>query len=570
MSDTPDHALPRRSFIVGTGVAAATAAIAPRASAQLSSQLSSTSSGSSLTGGRVLPGAPESQYSHFMHGVASGDPTPTSVILWTRVTVSPEATPGSGIGADAPVGWEVTTSPEFTTVVRSGTVTAQAASDHTVHVDPNGLQPGTVYFYRFSYNGVFSPVGRTQTAPAYDAAVDEVTFALASCANWEAGYFAAYRDMAERAERGEFDAVVFLGDYIYEYPTGEYAGKSGVSRQHSPQNETITLTDYRVRHGRYKQDLQLQRAHAAAPWIVIWDDHETANNSWREGAENHTDGTEGSWLDRRNAGQQAYFEWLPVRATRPSEGGHIYRSLQFGSLVNLTMMDLRTYRDAEPSRLSGSSDGREMLGSEQFDWLASVVRNSTTTWNVMGNSVMIAPLTLGSLAPTSSEARLVNQLIEDFSTLVSGIPLNPDQWDGYAWARNRLFDELAADDANVLFLTGDIHTEWANSIVHNGEEIGCEIVTSSISAANVGDSVSTYTHVYYPENNPVSLLAEDLIRSLNPAVKHVDFDAHGYAVARIRPAEVRMEFYRVGDYENPDSAVGLALSRVWRPGAGYV
>ncbi|QPK82849.1 alkaline phosphatase D family protein [Corynebacterium qintianiae] len=565
-----DNSLPRRSFIVGTGVAAATAAIAPHASAQLSSQLSSTSSGSSLTSSRALPGAPESQYSHFMHGVASGDPTPTSVILWTRVTVGPEATPGSNVGEDAVVGWEVATAPDFANVVRSGTVTTSAAVDHTVHVDPNGLEPSTVYFYRFSYNGTYSAVGRTRTAPAYEASVEQVTFALASCANWEAGYFAAYRDMAERAERDEFDAVVFLGDYIYEYPTGEYGGKSGVSRIHSPQNETVTLTDYRMRHGRYKQDLQLQRAHAAVPWIVIWDDHETANNSWRDGAENHTPGEEGAWMDRRNAGQQAYFEWLPVRATRPSEGGHIYRSLQFGSLVNLTMMDLRTYRDEEPSRLAGNSEGREMLGPEQFDWLSSVVRNSNTTWNVMGNSVMIAPLTLGALAPTSSEARLVNRMLDDFSSLVSGIPINPDQWDGYAWARNRLFDELAADDANVLFLTGDIHTEWANSIVHNGEEIGCEIVTSSISAANVGDTVTTYTKVYHPEDNPVSLLAESFIRKLNPAVKHVDFDAHGYAVARIRPAEVGMEFYRVADYENPDSAVGLALSRTWRPGAGYV
>ncbi len=505
-----------------------------------------------------------------MHGVASGDPTPASVILWTRVTVSPEATPGSGLGADATVDWEVSTTPDFGNVVRSGTATTTANEDHTVHVDPEGLEPGTVYYYRFRYNDVYSTVGRTRTAPAYHAAVDEVTFAVASCANWEAGYFAAYRDMAERAEHDEFDAVVFLGDYIYEYATGGFVGKSGVSRVHSPQNETVTLTDYRVRHGRYRQDLELQRAHAAVPWIVIWDDHETANDSWREGAQNHTEATEGPWQERRNAGQQAYFEWLPVRATQPSKGGHLYRSLQFGTLVNLTMMDLRTYRDADPSRFRATAEGREMLGPEQFDWLSSVVRNSTTTWNVMGNSVMIAPLTLGMLTETSSEAALVNRLIDDFSTLVSGIPINPDQWDGFVWARNRLFEELAADDANVLFLTGDIHTEWANSIVHNGREIGCELVTSSISAANVGDTVTTYTKVYYPEDNPVSLLAENFLHSLNPAVNHVDLDAHGYAVARIRPTEVAMEFYRVADYEVPDSPVNLALTRLWKVGAGYV
>ena len=251
------QSFPRRSFIVGSGVAAASVAAAPYASAQLSSDLSSAAQGSSIAGGRVLPGAPESAYSHFMHGVASGDPTPVSVILWTRVTVSPEATPGSGVGEAATVGWEVATAPDFATVVRSGSVTTTADVDHTVHVDPNGLQPGTVYFYRFSYNGVYSAVGRTKTAPAYEATVDQVNFALASCANWEAGYFAAYRDMAERAERDEFDAVVFLGDYIYEYETGGYVGKSGTSRVHTPHNETITLTDYRARHGRYKQDCLL-------------------------------------------------------------------------------------------------------------------------------------------------------------------------------------------------------------------------------------------------------------------------------------------------------------------------
>ena len=556
--------LPRRTFLVGSGVAAASAAIAPRTAAQ--------PAGSSVpvTGARVLPGAPESGYSLFMHGVASGDPTPESVILWTRVTLSPDAVPGSGVGDDAAVTWEVATDPECTRVVRSGTATASASSDHTVHVDPHGLQADTVYYYRFTCNGVTSPVGRTKTAPAYDADVAQISFAVASCANWEAGYFAAYRDMAERAERGDVDAVVFLGDYIYEYATGKFSGKSGVSRPHTPLNETITLADYRARHGRHKQDLNLQRAHAAAPWVVVWDDHETANDAWAGGAENHTEGAEGPYAARREAGQQAYFEWLPVRATRPSEGGHIYRNLQFGNLVNLTMMDLRTYRDQQVARQFAYDDGRTMLGGEQFEWLTAAVRTSTARWNVMGNSVMVAPMVLGRLPETSSDAVIANQMLGRFSGLVSGIPLNPDQWDGYASARAQLFDVLAADDSNILFLTGDIHSEWANAVVHNGREIGCELVTASISAPNVDDWITEAVRVYTPEDNPISHLAEGLVRQLNPWVKHVDMDSHGYAVARVRRDEVGMEYYRVADVEQPDAPVSLAVSKLWRVGAGFV
>ncbi|WP_288833257.1 alkaline phosphatase [uncultured Corynebacterium sp.] len=559
--------LPRRRFLLGSGVAAATAA-----SAALAPAATAAPSGSSLpvSGAHPLPGAPESTYSHFMHGVASGDPTPESVILWTRVTVSPDAVPGSGVGEDAQVQWEVATAPDFGRVVRSGTVAATAVADHTVHVDPHGLEPATVYYYRFHYNGATSPVGRTKTAPAYDAELPQLSFAVASCANWEAGYFAAYRDLAERGEHGDVDAVVFLGDYIYEYETGGFSGKSGVSRPHSPLNETTTLADYRTRHGRYKQDLNLQRAHAAAPWIVVWDDHETANDAWSGGAENHTEGAEGPYAARRDAGQQAYFEWLPVRATRPSEGGHIYRSLQFGTLVNLTMLDLRTYRDQQTTRLNAYDDGRTMLGGEQFEWLARTVRTSTTKWNVMGNSVMVAPMVLGQLPESSSDAVLANQMLGRFSGLVTGLPLNPDQWDGYASARAELFDVLAADDSNLLFLTGDIHSEWANAVVHNGREIGCELVTASISAPNVDDWVTEAVRIYTPEDNPISHLAEGAVRGLNPWVKHLDFDAHGYAVARIRPNEVGMEYYRVADLENPDSAVSLAVSKVWRAGAGFV
>ena len=272
----------------------------------------------------------------FLHSVASGDPLPDSVILWTRVTPDRDSLPGSGLGPDVTVRWDIATDTGFGDIVGTGTAVATAEHDHTVHIDVTGLAPDSIYYYRFivldgEHRGATSPIGRTKTAPAYDSSPDSITFATASCANWECGYFSAYRDMAQRGYSGELDLVVFLGDYIYEYATGEYAGKSGISRPHHPQWEITTLEDYRIRYGTYRTDPFLQAAHASTPWVVTWDDHETANNSYATGAENHTDNpAEGIWGTRRDNAQRAYFEWLPVRVTMDSPEKHIYRSFQYG------------------------------------------------------------------------------------------------------------------------------------------------------------------------------------------------------------------------------------------------
>lgn len=560
--------LPRRRFLQTS--AAATVALAAAGAAEAQAQSSSSQGSSVLPGSKNLPGFETPGYSMFMHGVASGDPTPNSVILWTRVTPSPEATPGSGIGEDVPVRWEISATEDFATIVSSGEVTATAASDHTVHIDPQNLEPDTVYFYRFLAYKEGSGVGRTKTAPDYTAENAQVNFAVASCANWESGYFSAYRGLADKARAGEVDAVVFLGDYIYEYENGGYPGKSGTSRQHWPGHEILNLQDYRTRHGRYKQDTYLQEAHAAAPWIVVWDDHETANNSWRGGAENHTEGAEGSWIDRRNAAMQAYFEWLPVRATNPSEGGHLYRTLRFGSLVELTMLDLRTYRDEETTLKYFDSSNRTMLGSEQFEWLRGQIRTSSARWNVLGNSIMMAPMKLATIPETSSQASSANDAIGWISERSTGIALNSDAWDGYGHDRRQLLKELKDSGSNVLFLTGDIHSEWANQIYYRDEIIGAELVSTSISAPNVDEIISTNTGQYLPENNEISLLVEDVIRNQNPWVKHIDFDAHGFAIARIGAEEVQMEYYRVSDVEVDNAPVHLGKTAKYVPASGFI
>ena len=372
----------------------------------------------------VLPPPP------FVHGVASGDPRPNSAVLWTRITTDePQVT----------VAWQVSTTETFAEIAAEGTVFTDATSGYTIHIDPLTLRPGTVYFYRFEiltgkYEGKISPIGRTKTAPAPGSALDELTLAVASCANWESGYFSAYRDMANRASL--FDATLFLGDYIYEYGTGEYAG-NGPVRIHDPEHEITTLDDYRRRYARYRTDHDLQAAHAALPWIVVWDDHETANNSWRDGAENHQ-APEGNWLSRRNAAMQAYFEWMPVRATSPSDNGHIYRSFTFGDLAELTIMDLRTYRDKEAfgSVPAATNPDRTMLGSEQYQWLTRKIESSNVAWNVLGNSVMFSPLNLMTLEQ-DPQASSVSQVL---SENITNLPLNGDQWDGYSAERTRLLD----------------------------------------------------------------------------------------------------------------------------------
>lgn len=277
----------------------------------------------------------------FLHGVASGDPLPDGILLWTRVTPAPDAVPGSGKGPDTEVSWEIAEDKGFARIVAQGRTTATAASDHTVKADVRGLRPATAYWYRFAAGTALSPVGRTLTAPATDAAAANVRFGVVSCSNWESGYFSAYRHLAARAD---LDAVLHLGDYIYEYASGAYPEAKYVVRQHEPAHEILNLADYRTRHGKYKTDADLQAMHHAHPVIAIWDDHEFANDAWSGGAENHTPGTEGDWAARVSAAKQAYFEWMPVR---PSIAGTTYRRIRYGKLADLHLLDLRSFRSQQ-------------------------------------------------------------------------------------------------------------------------------------------------------------------------------------------------------------------------------
>ncbi|APT85688.1 alkaline phosphatase D family protein [Corynebacterium aquilae] len=503
----------------------------------------------------------------FQHGVASGDPYPRSVILWTRATTTPNDAPGAGAGVATPLAWQLSRDPEFRHIVASGQALAQPESDGCIKVEAQGLEPHTSYYYRFTvtggaYAGQTSPTGRTQTAPSPGAKVDSYRIALLSCSNWEAGFFQPYRDLATR---GDIDIALHVGDYIYEYPTGEYAAKGGrVIRQHHPLHEIVTLSDYRARYGQYRTDPDLQAAHAACPWVVTWDDHEIANDAWDTGAENHDPATEGDYLSRRDAAMQAYLEWLPIRALPFANGGRIYRTLGFGELFELNMLDLRSYRSEYVEKAAADNPDRTMLGSEQYSWLAGKLTSGNTTWQLVGNSVMISPILLPPLDPAI--ARGITELT---GLARDGYPYTTDTWDGFTAERWRLLNLLKSNNINnVCFLTGDIHTSWAGELplvparYTPGDYAAVEFVGPSITSANIDEMYNL------PDNSPLAAAAAMALTGVNRHLKYCDLDHHGYCVLEIAPEYIHCDWLFTHNKDIPDSSMYVAKSMRTTKGHG--
>ncbi|WP_055591297.1 alkaline phosphatase D family protein, partial [Peterkaempfera griseoplana] len=491
----------------------------------------------------------------------SGDPLPDGVLLWTRVTPTPDATPGSGAGPDQAVTWQIATDRNFTSVVASGTVTASAASDHTVKADVRGLAADTSYWYRFTAGGVSSPTGRTRTTPAADATLDRLRLGVASCANWEAGYFSAYRHLAAR---GDLDALLFLGDYIYEYKSGEFCARGTVVRPHQPPGETVTLADYRTRHGACKTDADLQALHAQVPVVAIWDDHEFADNASSAGAVNHQPDTEGDWGARVAAAKQAYFEWMPVR---PSTAGTTYRRLRYGKLADLHLLDERSFRTAQATTGSGDVDSpdRTITGRAQLDWLKAGLSASDTTWRLIGNEVMISPVAFLSLP-----AFLLRPIAKLLGLPEEGLAVNTDQWDGYTHDRRELLDHLASHGiGNTVFLTGDIHSAWACDVPAEAAtypasgSVATEFVVTSVTSDNVDDFLKVPPQT-------LSLAGVAAIEAANRHVKWVDLDSHGYGVLDVTPDHVQMDYYVLADRTRADSAASWTRSYRTRSGSQQV
>ncbi|MFD8976656.1 MULTISPECIES: alkaline phosphatase [Streptomyces] len=501
--------------------------------------------------GAASPALADSTAPAFLHGVASGDPLPDGVLLWTRVTPSPEAVPGSGLGPDVTVGWELAEDRGFTRIAAAGSTTASAAADHTVKADVRGLRPATAYWFRFTAGDAVSPAARTRTAPAVDAAAPGIRFGVVSCANWESGHFSAYRHLAGRAD---LDAVLHLGDYVYEYASGAYPEAKYTVRQHEPRHEIVSLADYRTRHGKYKTDPDLQALHAAHPVVAIWDDHEFANDAWTGGAENHTPGAEGEWAARVAAAKQAYFEWMPVRA---STEGTVFRRLRFGKLADLHLLDLRTFRSAPAKTGSGSVDDpeRTITGRAQLDWLKAGLAGSDATWQLVGTSVMISPIAFGALP-----AHLLEPLAELMGLPKEGLAVNVDQWDGFTDDRKELIGHLTSRAIrNTVFLTGDIHMAWANDVPVKAAtyplsaSAATEFVVTSVTSDNLDDML----HV---APGTVSLVAAGAVKAANRHVKWVDMDHHGYGVLDVTSEHSQMDYYTVSDKADPAATTAWARS----------
>lgn len=514
----------------------------------------------------------------FTHGVASGDPLADRVILWTRIAPRPEP--------QHPVQWEVALDPGFRQVVRRGTAFARAVADWTVKVDAVGLPPGQVLHYRFHALGRASTTGRTKTLPVSPLA--QVRLAVFSCSNYPAGYFHAY---AEAARVAELDAAVHLGDYLYEYGRDGYASEdaAALGRLSDPPTKVVALDDYRRRYAQYRSDPDLQALHAAVPMIAVWDDHEIANDAWREGAENHDSTTEGPFEARKAAALQAYHEWMPTRLADPAQPDRLWRSFTFAQLVDLHMLDTRLvgrdlqldYRDYigaagfDSARFAADlgNPSRQLLGAEQTAWLTQRMAATRARWTVLGQQVLMgrmnvpAPLVLGQISFASYSALLVKAQVapgtltpQELAILAQpAIPYNLDAWDGYAAARETVLGAARALDKNLVVLAGDTHNAWASDLQDGaGRQVGVEFATPSVSSPGLEE--------YFPNENPVAVAA-GLEQIIGPLV-YANTKDRGFMLVTATPDECRAEWRFVSTVK---SATYTAFTgRVLRtlPGAG--
>lgn len=493
----------------------------------------------------------------FEHGVASGDPTQSQVIIWTRVTTKASYTD---------VSWQVSVTEDFSSIEQSGTFATDTSRDFTVKVDVQNLNPNTQYYYRFMVGEASSIVGITQTLP--EGSVYKASMAVVSCANYPTGYFNVYKEILEQHQKASFDVVLHLGDYIYEYGAGGYASEdaAALGREPSKGTECITLDDYRKRYAQYRQDEDLQALHAALPMIAIWDDHELANDAWKEGAENHHN-SEGSFNDRRAAAAAAWTEWLPVRENTFSSM-LIYRQFAFGDLINLMMLDTRLVGRDQPldyfslDAPSVEAIGglvaqsrrieRELIGTEQLAWLMHAF-NKEAKWNVLGQQVLMSRMELPSsvmlamfqLFTATDEQKMdalltVNNAIASYladpSSDTVKLPYNLDAWDGYYVERERIYEIAKASSGNFVCLAGDTHNAWTSELKDvSNKPVGVEFATSSVSSPGLEE---------YLALEPVAIAQmEYTLPNLVSELQWTDIKQRGFMRVTFTPEKAESTWY---------------------------
>ena len=485
----------------------------------------------------------------FKYGIASGDPLSNQVIIWTHAKYN-------NLDNDVYLRYEISSNEIFTKIVTSGVVNTNKNIDFTIKVDVIGLEPDTTYYYRFiniNDKTNISPIGRTRTIPNSSSNVDSITFAVVSCSNYPQGYFNVYQDIG-RLE--DINAVIHLGDYIYEYGTNnsynDYGRPISSSRLSNPINECLILEDYRKRHAQYKTDTDLQYMHSRHPMIPIWDDHEVSNNSWEFGAEYENPGI--AYMIRKDSAIKAYHEWMPIRTG--IDPHIIFRTFDFGNILSLHMLDTRHYRRdkqvtltellTEPAKYREIlySPTRKLLGPSQLDWLAEQMKKSKNPWQVLGNQVIMAktevPVSIlinvndkdGLLKSIADYLRALNtppnqRTPEQIALTDPNInPLygyNLDAWDGYPSEREKLYNIIQILNKNVSVLSGDSHDSWFNNLYNNKNElIGKELAVTSVSSEGFERQLP------YISPAELQVILELLFK---PNVEWVDTSRRGYLLS---------------------------------------
>jgi len=490
----------------------------------------------------------------FFHGVASGDPLADRVIIWTRVT--PEEMSTGPVDVD----WQVATDVALENVVASGSFTTSANRDYTVKIDVTGLAAGTTYYYGFTALSTNSLTGKTKTTPSADEA-NHLKFGIVSCSNYQAGYFNAYGALAARTD---LDAIVHLGDYIYEYENFRYGSDSVWNdRQVEPANEIVSLFDYRARYSTYRLDTNLLRLHQQHPMIAVWDDHETANDSYVDGAQNHQPETEGTWEDRKDRARQAYFEWMPIRETSSQQ---VYRTISYGDIADLIMLDTRL--EGREKQIKSIEDtalyalDRTILGSAQKAWFFDQLNNSTAKWKIVGQQVIFSEFNIGWAEQVTGAT-----FAQTESTFL-------DIWDGYPAERQQVVNFIDTNNIdNVVLLTGDFHSSFAFDIAQppvdlqfreipdvgvlpfydpspnydpvSGEgSVAVEFAAPSICSANFDENLGLITALglQFQINTPIPSGGISL-GNPNPHMKYVDLTQHGYFLLDVKPDSVQANYY---------------------------
>ena len=507
----------------------------------------------------------------FYHGVASGDPDSNRVLIWTRLT------PDSLTTEDLTVDWTVATDPQLDNVVQQGSLTTGPDADYTVRVDVTGLDAGTTYYYGFTHNDLPSLTGRTRTVPTGDQS-EHLKFGVVSCSNYQAGYFNAYRRLAER---NDLDAIIHLGDYIYEYANQEIANDDVVDdRPVEPETEVVTLADYRTRYSTYRLDTNLIRLHQQHPIIAVWDDHETANNSNVQGAANHQTATEGDWQERVSNAKRAWLEWMPARLT---EDEPLYRSIRYGDLAELMLLDTRIEgRDPQINDVNSpvlQDTARQLLGAEQLQWLTDRLTQSDAQWKLIGQQVVFSEFNIGW-------ASLLLPIFEydEFESFYLDI------WDGYPAERNRVLDVLEENAIdNVVLLTGDIHSGFAFDVPRRAVDVvfqdtaglsdvpvffpsnydpetgagslAVEFVGNSVTSANFDETASFATALTAQINSPLVSSSGVNLGNPNPHMPYANLVDHGYFLVDVRPDSVQADWFHTPILEvSPDETFAAAYA----------